>query len=101
MIPIQHRWDGEHAGEVRLVDLRDVHWLQPDGAPQPLIHAFVLCTNIFANQIQHECEHASAPHRLRVCILRTSVPASAYDALARQADERRRRPHDRRVAARR
>jgi hypothetical protein len=96
LIRVHDQWDGWRTGEVRFVDLHDVHWFQPVGAPEPFIHAIVLCTNVLTTDIRHECEPSSVPHRIRVCILKTQVPAPMYGELARLADQRTAGAHDRR-----
>jgi hypothetical protein len=36
--------------------------------------------------VPHECEKLSAPHRLRVCVLKKHSPESVYQEIARRAD---------------
>src|SRR5262249_36829408 len=84
--------NGWQSAEVRLGDLRDVHWLQPDHAPHELVHAQVSCAAIVSGQIPHACDPGSAPHELRVCVLKKHVVPTAYSELVRSADLRRASP---------
>ena len=87
LVRVQERWDGWHSAEVRLGDVRDVHWLQPDHAPHPLVHAGISCADIVSGDIPHVCDPESAPHLLLVCILKKHALPSVYAELARRADQ--------------
>jgi hypothetical protein len=89
LIRVRDGWDGWHGAEVRLGDLRSVHWFQPERAPHPLVHAYISCTNVVTGEIPHNCDPRSAPHRLLVCILKKHATPSTYAELARRADEHR------------
>ena len=89
MIRVQSTWSGWRNAEVRLGDLRDVHWFQPTRAPRALVHGYIFCSNIVSGEIPHECDRASAPHRLLICILKSHTIAPVYAELVRRADERR------------
>jgi len=86
LIRVHCTWSGWQNAEVRLRDIRDVHWFRPDRAPHAFLHGFVSCRDIVNGQIPHHCDGASAPHTLRVCLLKRHVIASAYAELVRCAD---------------
>jgi hypothetical protein len=88
LIPVQRDWNGWRTVEVRLADLQNVHWLQPRGAPRPLVHGYVSCRSIATADIPHDCNPADAPHQLLVCVVKRHAVASAYMELARRADAR-------------
>jgi hypothetical protein len=85
LIRVHAEWDGWQSAEVRMRDLQDVHWLQPNDAPRRFVHAFISCSAIVSGDIGHRCETASAPHRLLVCVLKRHATAGAYDELVRRA----------------
>jgi len=87
LISVQREWDGWRSARVRLCDLENIHWLQPGRAPAPLAHGYICCTQIVNGEIPHDCEQTSAPHRLLVCILKRHSAASAYEEIARRADQ--------------
>ena len=89
LIRVQSEWNGWRNAEVRLGELRDVHWFQPPRAPHALVHGYILCSNIVLGEIPHDCNRRSTPHRLLVCILKRHTIATVYTELARRADERR------------
>jgi hypothetical protein len=88
VICVQSEWDGWKTAEVRLRDLTDIHWSQPSGAPRPLAHGYVLCTDIIDGEVAHRCDRAAVPHRLRVCVLKSHSAPSVYAEIARRANER-------------
>ena len=89
LIRVYRSWSGWQHAEVRLGNIRDVHWSQPDGAPHELLYGFVSCSDIVSGHIPHECDHASAPHELLVCVLKRHVISSVYDQLVKCAEQHR------------
>ena len=65
---------------ISIDDLEDVHWYQPQGAPRPIMHAYVRATRV-PRQLLQDSGLASSPERIRVCILKCHTMAKAYDAL--------------------
>jgi hypothetical protein len=89
MIRVHRAWNGWRSAEVLMSHLHDVHWRQPAGAPNPLIHAYVSCDHILSGAIPHECHQlARTPHTLLVCVLKHHTLGSAYAELVRFANAR-------------
>jgi hypothetical protein len=88
LIRVHESWSGWRSAEIRAVDLEDVHWCQPSGAPHSLVHGWVRCSHLRSRQIQHQCDRASAPHRVLVCVLKRHTLGTVYADLARRADGR-------------
>jgi hypothetical protein len=86
IIRVYRSWDGWQNAEVRVGHIKRVHWLQPDRAPHHLLHGFVSCADLISGQIPHECDGASAPHDLLVCVLKRHVVPTTYEELVRRAD---------------
>lgn len=89
VVRVHREWDGWRSAEVRLSDLEHVHWFQPRGAPHALLHAYVYCTQVVSGDIPHDCERRSGPHRLLVCVLKRHAVPTAYEELAKRADDQR------------
>ena len=79
-------WNDWRSASARLGDLHDVHWFQPTGAPHPLLHASMSCTDVLGGALSHHCDGSSAPHRVRICILKSRNIAETYSLLVRNAD---------------
>ena len=84
-VVVQRDWNGWRTATVPVEDLEDIHWLQPHGAPRPLIHAYIPCSHIRAEELQHDCDGISAPHRVLVCVLKCHTPAKVFADLAGRA----------------
>lgn len=89
MIRVQADWKGWQGADIRLGDLRDVHWCQPIGASRALLYGHAPCTCIVSGDIAHDCDRRSVPHQLLVCILKRLTVPVAYEELARRADQQR------------
>jgi len=85
LVSVLAAWNGWRGAEVRLAGLHHLHWFQPAGAPSSLLHAYIDCTDIVIGCVPHECDPASAPHRLRVCMLKSRTVARIYGQLAARA----------------
>jgi len=83
-ISVNAEWNDWRSANARLSDLHDVHWHQPKGAPHPLLHAYVSCTEITGPALAHDCEASSAPHTIRVCVLKSHNIPAVYTELVRQ-----------------
>lgn len=88
LIRVHAEWNGWRNAEVRLGDLDELHWFQPDLAPHAIVHGHISCSNIVTGDIPHDCDRGSAPHRLLVCVLKRHEIPTVYTELARRADER-------------
>jgi hypothetical protein len=83
-VVVQQDWKGWRKAMVPLSALRDVHWLQPAGAPQPLIHGYISCRDILSGEVTHECSD-DEPHILLVCVIRSHIAPGVFERLSRQA----------------
>ncbi len=86
LIEVRGAWNAWRTAEVRVGSLADAHWFQPAGAPRPIIHAYISCTDIVTGEIPHECDATPGKHRLLVCILKRSASPDLYAELVRRAD---------------
>jgi hypothetical protein len=79
-------WKHCQVASARFADLHDVHWHQPPGAPQAMVHGYVACSDMVTGAIPHECDPMTTPHRLYVCVLKRHTIPKVYAELARLAD---------------
>jgi hypothetical protein len=85
LVRVHSEWNGWKTAEVRMSDLADLHWFQPNGAPHALLHGFILCTQMVSGAVTHDCHRPSAPHRLLICVLKRHAIPTIYAELARRA----------------
>src|SRR4051812_49599101 len=81
-ISVTVQWNDWRSANTRIDDLRNVHWHHPKGAPHPLLHAYVSCSEV--SGLAHTCEADSAPHEIRVCVLKSHNIPAAYEELVRR-----------------
>jgi hypothetical protein len=84
LIVVQNEWNGCRTAWVRFVDLEDVHWFQPAGAPRSLIHARICCDSIVKGHLPHDCKRTA--HRLIVCVLKCHTDAVLFEELVLRAN---------------
>src|SRR5262245_7574852 len=90
LVRVHSRWDGWQTVEVRLADLDEIHWFQPDPPPHPLLHAYVSSGRFApAGTMLHDGDSRSAPNRQRVCVLKRHTIPGLYAALADRAHDQR------------
>jgi hypothetical protein len=97
LVSVRRQWNDRKIGKVRLRDLSRFHWSQYGAgyrwrfggvAPQPFLHAFMLCNRIVEGSVGHTCQHGPPPHKIQVCITRKDNRGS-FDFLESLADPRR------------
>lgn len=92
VVRVRSGWDSWQAADIGIDSLRGVHWRQPLGAPRPIIHASVDCTDTLARALPHDCSRADGAHRVLVCVLKHDCIGPVYRELAAMADAARRAP---------
>src|SRR4051812_14751049 len=85
-ISVTTDWKEWRSTRVRVADLLNIHWHQPPGAPHPLVHAYIACSEIVGDR-PHICGASGTPHHVRVCVLKSHNIPSVYTSLARRADQ--------------
>jgi hypothetical protein len=86
LVQVRCAWNAWRTAEAKLADLREVHWEQPSGAPRPLLHAYVDCTELVSGDIPHDCGAGKGPHRLLVCVLKRYAAPQVYTELVERAE---------------
>ena len=91
---VRRHWNDHRIGKVRLSDLSGFHWSQFSGgqisgfgrvAPQPFLHAYMLCTRVIEGEVAHKCRHGPPPHRIKVCMTKKDN-RRGFPLLATRAD---------------
>jgi hypothetical protein len=87
LVVVQRQWNDWRTAMVRLTDLENIHWFQPDHAPRPLIHADVCRTKVLSGTMSEDCQQSSPQSRLRVCVLKCHTAPGVFEELSRRADQ--------------
>lgn len=85
LVRVQSEWNGWRSATIRVGDINQLHWFQPTRAPRALLCGYVSCANLASGELPHPCDGRSAPHRLRVCILKRHTLPDVYQELAGRA----------------
>ena len=85
LVPVQRSWNGWRTAEARAVDLEDIHWFQPLGAPKDLLHAYISPSKLVSGSLSEVIDEATSPERLLVCVLKSHTCDIVWLALANRA----------------
>jgi hypothetical protein len=85
LVVVQREWNGWKKAMAPLAALESVHWHRPQGAPRPMIHAYVNCDAIVSGDVPHECVERTS-HRLLVCVIKCHTAPSVFDQLVARAN---------------
>jgi hypothetical protein len=83
---VRRHWNDWRVATYRLDGLSGIHWDTLSGgakrrAPQPFIHAYVMCDAMLAGEIAHSGLHGSCPHEIKVCVVAQDNSAQMMRAL--------------------
>ena len=90
IVQVRRQWNDWRIAEVNLSELDDVHWSTFSGgvgapAPQPFIHGYISCDTIPEGELAHSCRHGSAPHRIKVCVVKKDNDKDLFAEIVRRA----------------
>jgi len=91
-VRIRRQFNDPMVAECPTSALQDFCWDVISGgvkarAPQWFLFAFVDCTEVIGD-IAHSCQHGSAPHSIKVCVVKIDNDPETYAALAEKAGPR-------------
>jgi hypothetical protein len=77
VVSVQRQWNDWRSATYWLSDVSDLHWSRMSGgvfapAPQPFVHGYVWCNGMIHGELSHSCSHGPGPHRIKVCITKSS-----------------------------
>lgn len=75
-VVVRRRWNDPRSARVPLAALRELVIKNDPGGvcspiPRPFLYARVWCDQLIDGGAIHGCDHATAPHELRLCVLAT------------------------------
>ena len=84
LVSVRRHWDSWEIAQVFAGDLSNPLWDLVSGgvkdyAPEAQIFGFVWCDSIVSGSLAHSCLHGTAPHSIKVCILRKDNPPRIYN----------------------
>ncbi len=84
LVTVRRQWNNWELAQVYVGDVANPLWDIAGGgtketAPEAFIYGYILCDAIVAGSVAHSCLHGTAPHSIKVCILRRDNPPRIYD----------------------
>jgi hypothetical protein len=78
-VRIRRQWNDWRTAIVSLDSIDGLHWSSVSGgvqqrSPRPFLHAYVRCDQILEGELAHSCLHGTAPHRVKICIVKKDNP---------------------------
>lgn len=75
LVSVRRQWNSWEVAEVYVGEVSNPLWDIKSGgvkgyAPEALIYGHVWCDSIISGSLAHSCLHGTAPHSIKVCILR-------------------------------
>lgn len=83
-VSVRRQWNSWEVAEVAVGEVANPLWDLAGGgvketAPEALIYGYVLCDAIISGSLAHSCLHGTAPHSIKVCILRKDNSPRLYN----------------------
>ena len=84
LVSVRRNWNSWEVAQVYDGEVSNPLWdLESGGvrasSPEALIYGYVWCDAIVSGSIAHSCLHGTAPHSIKICILRKDNPPRIYN----------------------
>ena len=84
LVSVRRAWNSWEVAQVYIGDVDNPLWDLAGGgvketAPEAFIYGYIFCDAIVFGSIAHSCLHGTAPHSIKVCILRKDNPPRIYN----------------------
>ena len=83
LVSVRRQWDSWEVAQVYVGDVTNLLWDLTSGgvketAPEAFLYGFIWCDTIVSGNVAHSCLHGTAPHSIKVCILRRDNAPRIY-----------------------
>ena len=84
LVSVRRQWNSWEVAEVYVGEVSNPAWDVESGgvkesSPDALIYGYVWCDAIVSGSLAHSCLHGTAPHSIKVCILRKDNSPRIYN----------------------
>lgn len=84
LVSVRRQWNSWETAQVYVADIANPLWDIAGGgtketAPDALIYGHIWCDALVSGSVAHSCLHGTAPHSIKVCILRQDNPPRIYN----------------------
>ena len=87
LVSVRRQWNSWEMAEVYVGDVSNPLWDIEGGgvkgaAPEAQIYGYVWCDSVVTGSLAHSCLHGTAPHSIKVCLLRRDNSPRIYNHFA-------------------
>ena len=84
LVSVRRKWNSWEIAQVYVGDVENLLWdLESGGvkesAPEAYIYGYIWCDRLVSGSLAHSCLHGTAPHSIKICILRKDNPPRIYN----------------------
>jgi hypothetical protein len=84
LVSVRRQWNSWEVAQVYVGDVNNPLWDVLGGGvkdtpPEAYIYAYTFCDAIVSGSVAHSCLHGTAPHSIKVCLLRQDNPPRIYN----------------------
>jgi hypothetical protein len=93
LVSVRRQWDSREVAQVYVSDVSNPLWDLTSGgvketAPEAFLYGYIWCDSILFGSVEHSCLHGTAPHSIKVCILRKDNAPRIYNFFMNMAGEK-------------
>ena len=84
LVSVRRQWNSWEVAQVYVGDVSNPLWDVVGGgtkepSPEAYIFGFIWCDAIVSGSVAHSCLHGTAPHSIKICILRKDNSPRIYN----------------------
>jgi len=84
LVSVRRQWNNWEIAEVYVRDISNPLWDLCSGgvketSPEAFIFGYIWCDMIVSGNVAHSCLHGTAPHSIKICILRKDNGPRIYN----------------------
>lgn len=84
LVSVRRQWNSWEIAQVYVGEVSNPLWDLVSGgvkesAPEAFIYGYIMCDAIVSGSVAHSCLHGTAPHSIKICILRKDNSPRIYN----------------------
>lgn len=84
LVSVRRAWNSWEIAQVYVGDVENLLWDIESGgvkesAPEAHIYGYIWCDRLVSGSVAHSCLHGTAPHSIKICILRQDNSPRIYN----------------------
>ena len=84
LVSVRRQWNSWEIAQVNVGEVNNPLWDLVSGgvketSPEAFIYGYIWCDAIVSGSVAHSCLHGTAPHSIKICILRKDNSPRIYN----------------------